>query len=1240
MAAQVARGRIFISYSRADQFAAERLRGALNDRGFEAYLDLHDIAPAEDWRDRLGKLIASAEKILFLISPDSVASKICDWEINHAEKLGKPVIPVVVRETPMEDVPERLSRLNFIQSRVDAEWVVALNSIEAALTNDLAWEREKTRINELAQLWEHAGKPSRRLLSADDAIREAENWRDATPPAAPAPTELQRIFISASRRRFMRRQRSLMTLALMTAAITASLATMAYFQSEEAKRQRAEAQRQSVIATEQRDRAEENATIAERERDEALRAQSNFLSRASDDERDRGAIANAIALARAALPQDAAAPDRPVVPRAATSLTRALSSPRRLLATRRGEENMLLHGFRHPTEPLFYELPSGKGQGGRIWRLDTLEPGPALEGIGNGFHKGILSPDHRRLVTWNLQGDVRIWDAMTGAPGPQRRVEGGLLRGVSFAPNGQRLLTTLRSDTQTIAQIWNAENLELLFDYALPTVEPEVQPRPTEAELAGYNFPRDFVIDHLDAYEADAVAFNPDGTRLLAHISARGKEPDAHWRLGDAYRSVILLDTETGDIVQTLTGPNNFITSARFLNDGARVASLDQDRVMFVWDTARGETLWRARGVDEFFDERPDGRLVVRRGEEIAVLAGATGETLATIEAPDLWRIENAKGETPFLTIHTDNVLRSWDLTSGALIAEFKGHEEAVIEWRFDSTGQRLLTSAFDGYIRLWDARTGQSLAIMKGHEGPVVSARFFADDRKIVSFSGYFSSQRGRETVQGSGDLSIRVWDATSGAPVTVIEAERDHVDQAETPLGAVYFNLEEQTAVRVNFTSRALSLWSLGDPEPGFVVEETVPQVDHTETDTSGQYVLTMTAKAFEERRVPIDATSIFSVLVSSNMPVVGARIGGVSEFAVTHVATGEQVMLVNVEKEGLSQKGLRKINFGKHYAEVIGILGTGELVVWQLRDGSVERIPFVNAKSSNAPEPGGYEAFWIDARNRYLVTHRDSVEVWDLAERRMVTEIAPGADRIALSGNGDRIATATDAEITIWRTADGARVTQLPAPTGLYALTLNDEGTQLALLGAGSLSMSQWVTLVDLETGETAELTGETNGGLDNIFAHDAFFGPEPGQYFIQYLDAGYMRALEPETWTPSFGSPLYHYTQSVATVTRPQFTADRMHFLSVDERGVVTVYDLRKRETVVVIETDVPPRGAVFSKDGAAVLYWGQDGVLRRYPVGIDISLQIADGLLDRLNPLSIAEKCKYFLVPEAECPVLD
>ncbi len=221
---QVSSGaRVFISYSRKNRAVAEQLRDLLIDQGFDAYLDLHDIAPGEPWKERLGALILSAEKVIFLISPDSVTSPICTWEVDTAEAQGKGILPVVVHDVEADAIPGRLRRLNFVFFRTATERDSNLPALFDALSRDLAWEREKTRINDLAIEWSEAGRPRRRLVTRDDRIREMEYWRDRHPATSLAPTTLQLEFIAESRRRQIQRQRSLVSALTAIAIIVAVL---------------------------------------------------------------------------------------------------------------------------------------------------------------------------------------------------------------------------------------------------------------------------------------------------------------------------------------------------------------------------------------------------------------------------------------------------------------------------------------------------------------------------------------------------------------------------------------------------------------------------------------------------------------------------------------------------------------------------------------------------------------------------------------------------------------------------------------------------------------------------------------------------------------------------------------------------------------------------------------------------------------------------------------------------------
>src|SRR5262245_60364240 len=104
-----AKRRVFISYSRVDGIFADNLRRALIARGFEAYLDKDDILPGEPWQARLDGLILAADAVVFIISPESIASKHCEWEIARTLELKKSITPLYWRAILKGIVPVGLS---------------------------------------------------------------------------------------------------------------------------------------------------------------------------------------------------------------------------------------------------------------------------------------------------------------------------------------------------------------------------------------------------------------------------------------------------------------------------------------------------------------------------------------------------------------------------------------------------------------------------------------------------------------------------------------------------------------------------------------------------------------------------------------------------------------------------------------------------------------------------------------------------------------------------------------------------------------------------------------------------------------------------------------------------------------------------------------------------------------------------------------------------------------------------
>lgn len=281
---------IFISYSRKDKAFVEQLDSVFRAHNRDPWIDWDDIQPTEDWWQAIATGIESVDTFIFILSPDSAASKVCRQEVEHAVKHNKRLIPIVRREGFSEaEIHPALSRHNWLVFREEDDFDCAFQKLIKALDTDLDHVRSHTRLLIRAIEWEKKGRNDSFLLRGID-LEDAEHWLSQASGREPQPTTLQGEYISMSRKaetvrqlKEIRRQRLFSIGIGALACVAIAAAFYSFRQQHIAEERKREAVKQEQIAKDLSDRnsrlAQENSRLASepREYEKVLQNRVQFL---------------------------------------------------------------------------------------------------------------------------------------------------------------------------------------------------------------------------------------------------------------------------------------------------------------------------------------------------------------------------------------------------------------------------------------------------------------------------------------------------------------------------------------------------------------------------------------------------------------------------------------------------------------------------------------------------------------------------------------------------------------------------------------------------------------------------------------------------------------------------------------------------------------------------------------------------------------------------------------------------
>lgn len=190
---------LFLCYSRRDLEYVRALAKGIVRAGLSVWVDLNDIPPADpDWTAAVDAGIVASPAFVFILSPDSLASRQCRRELSIAVKNRKQLI--VIRHRPLADklTSRAIKKSNWIAGESSRSVGTTAIRVVEAFSTDLAWKRYRAELDVAATRWRDRDRDQSYLLRGGQ-LSQAETELAAHTNGELAASRLDQDFVEASR---------------------------------------------------------------------------------------------------------------------------------------------------------------------------------------------------------------------------------------------------------------------------------------------------------------------------------------------------------------------------------------------------------------------------------------------------------------------------------------------------------------------------------------------------------------------------------------------------------------------------------------------------------------------------------------------------------------------------------------------------------------------------------------------------------------------------------------------------------------------------------------------------------------------------------------------------------------------------------------------------------------------------------------------------------------------------------
>lgn len=494
----------------------------------------------------------------------------------------------------------------------------------------------------------------------------------------------------------------------------------------------------------------------------------------------------------------------------------------------------------------------GNQQTAYLWNRQTGKEIGKLVGHESEIRSLQFSPDGTYIVTASAEGTVRLWASELGGELPSLQVSNGV-ESLAFLSSATQLQNVLAGETQESGALpESAQQLAPAASRATAKPATSIVAVNTGGELQQWQIltdplpklPDSRFQPHMAAVQSDAAShFRNQFRAVFASLFNRGTPSiSAGFAQLPQARAITALVPSPGLAQQSVNRPatqaqvaaSGFAVSA----DGQLLARADITGNVSIYRTQAGKAQQLLYQIENW--RRPsDPALPVSRvrSSSAALTPQAAQKQLTPVQsapnAPTAIRhLTFSPDGRRLLGVADDLTLRSWDTSSGQIVAVFQGHTATIEQVRYSADGTWVISASWDKTARIWETSTGRLLKTLP-HTDAVSSASFSPDRKQAVTTSwdglaqiwridsdkpqfllkkhqkavldAQFSPD-GHQVVTASADGTARLWNAKSGEEIALL---RSNSESEAEPVVQAFFSPDGQYVATLSKSGR-INLWA----------------------------------------------------------------------------------------------------------------------------------------------------------------------------------------------------------------------------------------------------------------------------------------------------------------------------------------------------------------------------------------------------------------------------------------------